>query len=125
MIWLQFLLVLGVVVVSFSQVLLSILAGENPPQPCNNRLIALLNEAIDQAHTTGDINAINELSIELSLYEDCHISTHYKRSYEMLIGQWNIGSFQSDLSYAMFVVVSLLTLLCFMYGRKDTHLLHP
>ena len=92
-------------IISFSQVLLSVLAGDNPPEPCSEKSIDRVNEALQQALLTNDPTEVQVALDNVADYRDCFISTHYKRSYEMLIGQWDTDVFRSDLSYIMFFVV--------------------
>ena len=78
-----FILVLGILLVAFSQSFLSILAGLNPPTPCDDAFLDELRQNITEAEESNNTNDRDTYLSLLAEYEDCGIWTHYKRVYEV------------------------------------------
>lgn len=78
-----FMLILSIVLLAFSQAFLAILAGLNPPSPCDEVLLDELNQNLTKAKNNNDTEETLSYMNTLLLYQDCEIGTHYKRSYEV------------------------------------------
>ena len=98
-----FLMIMSIILISFSQVFLVLFIDEDDT-PCIDD--DLLGDSSDINSILSEIESNQTLSYEVA---NCYVETHYKRSYEMLLGDWDMDLYDSDIRYISFAVVSVMS----------------
>jgi len=105
-IFVKFIVVLAITLISFAQAFLALLSGTSFNAPCSGENITnaetRLREALESDPENFDL--ANFLQNQLNQFENCEAQRNYERSYEMMIGDWDVDIFRQSDNYIVFVL---------------------
>jgi len=122
-----FIVVLAITLISFAQAFLALLSGTSFNAPCSGENITnaetRLREALESDPENFDL--ANFLQNQLNQFENCEAQRNYERSYEMMIGDWDVDIFRQSDNYIVFVLftffVSLIMLNILIAIASDSY----
>lgn len=97
---------MAITLISFAQAFLALLSETSVNAPCSgediNNAETRLREALESDPENFDLALF--LQNQLNQFENCEVQRNYERSYEMMIGDWDVDIFRQSDNYIVFVL---------------------